>query len=77
MTRDRVSGRHSLLTNFDAFAVLTLAGCPSHLATSGRGAGAANDSATDAQSVRLDALAATPNKQTQCRRKTQSQLLPA
>ena len=70
-----MSGGHSLLTNFGAFAILTLAGCLLIAPLPAVAQGTASDLATDAQSVPTPtAPTAAPNKQTRCGRKTQSQL---
>jgi hypothetical protein len=54
------------LTKLRVIAALTLVGCPTFIFSpvAAVAQGAASDSATDAQSVRLDAVTATPNRQT-------------
>jgi hypothetical protein len=59
-----MSWGHALLTKLRAIAALTLAGCLLILPFPVVAQGAASDSATDAQSTRLDAVTATPNRQT-------------
>jgi hypothetical protein len=59
-----MSGEHAFLTKLHAVAALTLAGRLLILPIPALAQGVAGDSASDAQSARLDALTATPNRQT-------------
>src|SRR5262249_36235575 len=58
----RMSGKHAFLPKLHANAVVAV--CLFILPLPVLAQGAASDSATDAQSARIDALMATPNRQT-------------